>query len=605
MIEGINGLELIRSDNSQDTRRELEMTALLEGARAVLQYKKFQDAARAIFDKCKEMTGATSGYVALLSADGSENEVLFLDPGGRKCIVDPELPMPIRGLRETAYRFGKAVCENNFATSKWWDYLPEGHVTLDNVLFSPLIIGGKVVGLIGLANKPCDFDENDLRIATAFGEFAAIALYNSQTLKRLENSEQRFRNVVEAAGDAIISIDSDDNITTWNRSAEVMFGYTTHEALSSPVTIIIPQQFRDAHKKGIHNVATTGISKYSGKILDLEGIRRDGTVFPLELSLTKWYIGDKLYFTAIIRDITKRRQDEDELKRFQTQLQDLVYQRTASLIQTNKSLEEEIGRRLKIEQELQALNRNLTRVVNEEVRKNREKEQLMFEQSRQLALSELLISIAHHWRQPLSAIGAIVQNLEDAFDYNEIDEEFFHNSVKKIVDELIYLSKTIDNFSSFYRRDKEKKLFSVYDCLEKNLIINDDYIKSKKITVEIEREEDIQIEGYFNEFSRVILNVFNNIKDVFDERDINNGYIKIRIFKDIETGKTTLSIADNGGGISRDIRPMIFDPYFTTKHKSRGTGLGLYMAKVIIENNFNGNIRVNSTEDGSEFIIEV
>ncbi|KJU86819.1 multi-sensor signal transduction histidine kinase [Candidatus Magnetobacterium bavaricum] len=536
------------SEDIHKTRREREMMALLEGARAVLKYKRFEDVARDIFDKCKAMTGATSGYVALLNSDGDENEVLFLDPGGRECVVDPLLPMPIRGLRETVYRSGKAACENNFSNSKWWDYLPEGHVMLDNVLFAPLNLEGKTVGLIGLANKPGNFDDDDLHIATAFGEFVAIALHNSQTLQRLGDSEQRFRNVVEAAGDAIVSIGSDDRITTWNKAAEDMFGYTVEEALGSPVTIIIPQHYRDAHREGIMRVNRTGISKHSGQILDLTALRKDGSEFPIELSLTKWTVGERLYFAAIIRDVSRRKQIEEEL-----------------------------------------------RVQN----------QLVVEQSRQLAISELMISIAHHWRQPLSAIGAIIQNVEDAFDYEELDGELFHSSVKKIVDELVYLSKTIDNFSSFYHRDKEKTIFKLNDCIEKTLLLLNDYFRSKDITVEVDMEDNLELEGYFNEFSRVILNIINNIKDVFDERAINNGHIKIRAYRNTHNNRVTLSISDNGGGMKEDIKFRVFDPYFTTKHKSRGVGLGLYMARVMIEKNLNGSITAINIDNGTEFIIEI
>ncbi|MBF0537906.1 MAG: PAS domain S-box protein [Nitrospirae bacterium] len=524
------------------------MTAMLEGVRSVLKYKRFEDVARAIFDKCKEMTGATSGYVALLNAAGDNNEVLFLDPGGCECIVDPSLPMPIRGLRETAYRSGKAVYENNFTDSKWWDYLPQGHVRLDNVLFAPLKLEDKTVGLIGLANKPGDFDDDDLNIVTAFGEFIAIALHNSQTLQRLQDSEQRFRNVVEAAGDAIVSIDSQDRITTWNRSAQAMFGYTEQEALNSPVTIIIPQQYHDAHIEGLLLVNKTGISRHSGKVLDLTALRKDGSEFPIELSLTRWNIGERLYFTAIIRDVTRRKQIEEEL---------------------------------------------------------RVQHHLVIEQSRQLAISELMISIAHHWRQPLSAIGAIIQNVEDAFDYKELDEEFFHSSVKDIVRELIYLSKTIDNFSSFYRRDKEKIVFRVHECIEKTLSLLRDYFRSKYITVAVDVEEDLELEGYFNEFSRVIFNIINNIKDIFEERNINNGHINIRAYRNINNGRVMISIADNGGGMREDIKSRVFDPYFTTKHKSRGVGLGLYMARVMIEKNLNGSIVAQNTDNGAEFIIEI
>jgi transcriptional regulator with GAF, ATPase, and Fis domain len=156
--------------------RRNEVEALLEGARALLVHTSFKEAARGLFDACKSITGATAGYVALLSDSGEENEVLFLDAGGRECTVDPHLPMPIRGLRAESYRDAKAVCDNNFWESQWQQYLPKGHVTMDNVMFAPLIINKKPVGLIGLANKEGKFTQRDLEMATTFGEMASVAL---------------------------------------------------------------------------------------------------------------------------------------------------------------------------------------------------------------------------------------------------------------------------------------------------------------------------------------------------------------------------------------------------------------------------------------------
>jgi len=132
---------------------EAKLDAVVRGARAILEKQSFTDAARAIFDRCLEMTGAVSGYVALLNDDGDENEVLFLEAGGMPCSVDPELPMPIRGLRAITYQTHKATYDNDFINSEWVKYMPEGHVTLKNVMFAPLNIDGKTVGLLGLANK--------------------------------------------------------------------------------------------------------------------------------------------------------------------------------------------------------------------------------------------------------------------------------------------------------------------------------------------------------------------------------------------------------------------------------------------------------------------
>ncbi len=167
-------------------RRQSEISALLSASRAVLQHREFKNSARIIFNSCKELLGARSGYVALLSKDGKENEVLFLDAGELPCTVNPSLPMPIRGLRNEAYTKGQVVYHNDFANTKWARLLPKGHVALKNILFAPLVMNNKTVGIIGLANKPEEFTEHDAKMALAFGEIASIALLNSQTLENLE-----------------------------------------------------------------------------------------------------------------------------------------------------------------------------------------------------------------------------------------------------------------------------------------------------------------------------------------------------------------------------------------------------------------------------------
>ena len=134
----------------QARRRHEEISGLLAASRAVLEAKTFMGAARSIYDNCRDLTGATAGYVALLTEDGAENEVLFLDAGGEPCTVDPELPMPIRGLRDEAYRTGGPVYDNEFPQSDWMRFMPDGHAELANVLFAALLLEGPAVGLIDL-----------------------------------------------------------------------------------------------------------------------------------------------------------------------------------------------------------------------------------------------------------------------------------------------------------------------------------------------------------------------------------------------------------------------------------------------------------------------
>jgi hypothetical protein len=188
----------------QARRRQSEVEALLAGARALLVHQGFEQAARGLFDACKEITGATAGYVALLADTGEENEVLFLDPGGERCTVDPSLPMPIRGLRSEAYHHCVAVYHNDFAHSQWQDFLPAGHVRLHNVLFAPLVIEGKAVGLIGLANKPGGFGPRDQELATTFGELASVALRErraeEQRMQLLEELKEAMSHIKRLSG---------------------------------------------------------------------------------------------------------------------------------------------------------------------------------------------------------------------------------------------------------------------------------------------------------------------------------------------------------------------------------------------------------------------
>ncbi len=184
-IEGIDNM------SKQELAAELkllivEYEALTESARTILKQQEFKESAKEIFSLCKKVTGATSGYVALLSPDGSENEVLFLDSGGLTCTVDENLPMPIRGLRETAYISQKGVYDNSFADSHWTEFLPEGHMRLDNVMFAPLIIDQQTVGLIGLANKKGGFIQRDVDFVSNLGDIAAVALRNSRNLESIQ-----------------------------------------------------------------------------------------------------------------------------------------------------------------------------------------------------------------------------------------------------------------------------------------------------------------------------------------------------------------------------------------------------------------------------------
>jgi PAS domain S-box-containing protein len=171
--------------------KNTEISALLDGAKKILESSSFEETAKILFDHCKKLTGAKAGYVALLSETGEENNVLFLDDGGDNCTVDTNLPMPIRGLREQAYMNKQAVYDNDFNNSDWVKFMPEGHVYMKNVLFAPLVIKNQAVGLIGLANKVTNFTDDDARIVSAFGELASLALFNSRNIEEMQLAKEK------------------------------------------------------------------------------------------------------------------------------------------------------------------------------------------------------------------------------------------------------------------------------------------------------------------------------------------------------------------------------------------------------------------------------
>lgn len=371
--------------------------------------------------------------------------------------------------------------------------------------------------------------------------------------------EERDKTILRTSTDGFIIVNADGKFIDVNDAFCGMTGYTREDLLNIRIRDIEASESPEDTRRHIQRIIDNGSDRFESRHRT-----RDGRIIDVEVSIN--YIRDSGLFFAFLRDATDRK---------------------------------------KMEIELGELNRNLQRRVNEEVEKNRWKDQVMFEQSRHVSMGELLVNIAHHWRQPLNAISVLAQEIRDANMFHDLTDDYLDSTVKTIMGELQSLSDTIDNFRSFYHAEKEKSRFSIATAVEKSLSLMEGYFKNRKIAIEIDVKEDVVVEGYQNEFSRVILSVLNNTKDIFEERGIENGHIKIKLQKESETGKATLRISDDGGGINDDIIDKIFDPYFTTKPKARGTGLGLYMAKSVVEKNMSGTMRAQNTEGGLEVIIEL
>ncbi len=240
-------------------------------------------------------------------------------------------------------------------------------------------------------------------------------------------------------------------------------------------------------------------------------------------------------------------------------------------------------------------NYQLKKQVQKQVEKNKYQQDLLFQQAKLASMGEMLNNIAHQWRQPLNRI-----NSSAAVIYT-FGDKTIQKKVKDIENNTKYMSNTIEDFSNFFHPDKKMNNFNPADALEQTCRLLSTRLKN--VTLDINTCEPIQIYNYENEFIQVLLTIFNNAVDNFEIKNIKNPIIRVNIYKNNE--EFILKISDNGGGIDESIIDKIFEPYFTTKFSNQGTGIGLYMSKMICENSMNGKLNVKNHKDGVIFTIKL
>jgi len=256
-------------------------------------------------------------------------------------------------------------------------------------------------------------------------------------------------------------------------------------------------------------------------------------------------------------------------------------------------------------EQLKSFNVDLERRVKEEIQKQQSQERLMIHQSRQAAMGEMIESIAHQWRQPLNIIGLATANLETQYAVGLMTEKDFHEKMEIVSLNINYMSETIDDFRNFLNPDRAMITFAPEKSIEDVLTILNAQLNSNKITHTLNSDCNLSFYGAENEFKQVLFILFNNavdaIKIQIEENNMEMGSINIEISCQNDQG--IIEINDNGGGVDIGIVDSIFDPYFTTKYQSHGVGIGLYIAKNIIETRMKGSIKVKNIESGSCFII--
>jgi C4-dicarboxylate-specific signal transduction histidine kinase len=263
-------------------------------------------------------------------------------------------------------------------------------------------------------------------------------------------------------------------------------------------------------------------------------------------------------------------------------------------------LEQEVALRT---EELDALNRSLDARVRDEVGKRKQQEALLIQQSRLAAMGEMIGSIAHQWRQPLNALGLVMQNIRMQHSMGQLTDESMTRMTDKGERLMARMSSTIDEFRNFFKPSKIQENFNLRQTMMSAADIMEGTFKNASIELTVVCDESIELFGIAGELAQVLLNLLSNSRDAL--KASGQGAPRILMLATVVPNGVRIDVEDNGGGIAPDVIGKIFEPYFTTKDEGQGTGIGLYMSKMIVESYLRGHMEASNTADGARFTVEL
>jgi len=240
-------------------------------------------------------------------------------------------------------------------------------------------------------------------------------------------------------------------------------------------------------------------------------------------------------------------------------------------------------------------------IYKKDIKLQEKNDKLLIHQNKLASMGEMIGNIAHQWRQPLTQLSSILINIELHFDKDKLTKDKLVDKIDEANGQISFMSNTIDDFRNFFSSGKSKKEYPIKEVIELSTHLLSASLNKNKIKLIINIEDDFILDGYPNEVTQALVNIINNAKDIFIQRDIKYPIINITTFT--KNNKNNITIQDNAGGINITPLDKIFEPYFSTKHASVGTGIGLYMCKMIIEKNNNGKIDVKNSDNGAIFTI--
>ncbi|MEE8372403.1 MAG: response regulator [Dehalococcoidia bacterium] len=440
-----------------------------------------------------------------------------------------------------------------------------GVVMISAVADTQTAVEAMKLGAYDYVTKPFELDALSTRVEKAL-ERKILILENRDYKLRdaqeaLQDSRKVFQGISEATQDAIIMLDSDGKTTYWNKAAERMFGYTSQEIVGQDLhAAIAPPQYHEAFQKTMGHFKLDGQGNAVGKTLELTGLRRDGREFPVELSLSTVRIRGEWSAVGIVRDVTERRQAEEELQTYKEHLEELVAQRTAELESSQGQL-------------LQA--------------------------AKLAAIGELVSGVAHEINNPLAAISMYTELLLD-----EVQDEGALERLRIVNAQAERAIAIVDNLLSFARKHAPKRAYaSVNDSITSTVELRAYDLNLDNIKIALDLDPDLPgTMADFRQLQQVFLNLITNAEQALKQA---RGRGTITIGTQKTDGVIRISVADDGPGIPASALSRVFEPFYTTKDVGKGTGLGLSICHGIVQEH-GGQIQVESTEgSGATFIIEM
>lgn len=416
---------------------------------------------------------------------------------------------------------------------------------------------------------------------------------------------EKYERLFEGTSDAIFvfSLESDIPvmIEELNEKACLLLGRPYEELVGKPMPLSVILEGADRLLRYLKGEEACEAGFFEDKL-----ITRTEKRIPVEVSPHRIHYLNDWKLILLCRDISLRKSQEESLKRSELRFRQIVSQ-----VADQITLEHEDGDSVpaagtdlegnSLAQSLERINIQLEELFRKEMDENQKTGALLLHQSRLAAMGEMIANIAHQWRQPLSGLGLIVENLKDAYDFDDLTKPYFEEQVDKTRRLIRQMNRTIDDFRDFFNPTSQEESFVLEDSLRACVNFVEGQLKLSGITMNMSMEEGLAVYGHQNRFSQVILSLIQNAIDALagEDRDVKQIWIE----SEREENRIRVRITDTGEGIPQAVIDRIFEPYFSTKGKQNGTGLGLYLSKTIIEKNFGGDITASNTAKGACFTV--